>query len=50
MADWFVFQDFINFNGNNNGVDSTTYGVNLQGKARRFSASKTLGQPVGFAV
>ncbi len=45
-GDWFVFQDFINFNGNNNGVDSTTYGE----ISPRFSASKILGQPVGFGA
>ncbi|GGB46546.1 ion channel protein Tsx [Shewanella inventionis] len=43
-GDWFVFQDFINFNGNNGGENNTTYGE----ISPRFSASKILGQSVGF--
>ncbi|MCT8979881.1 MULTISPECIES: outer membrane protein OmpK [Shewanella] len=43
-GDWFVFQDFINFNGHNGGKDSTTYGE----ISTRFSAGKILGKPVGF--
>ena len=45
-GDWFVFQDFINFNGHNGGKDSTTYGE----ISPRFSASKILGKPVGVGA
>lgn len=42
-GDWFAFQDFTFFNGNNGGKDSTTYGE----ISPRFSASKISGKTVG---
>ena len=45
-GDWFAFQDFIYFNGNNGGQDSTTYGE----ISPRFSASKMLGKSIGVGA
>ncbi|BDM62950.1 ion channel protein Tsx [Shewanella sp. NFH-SH190041] len=40
-GDWFAFQDVTFFNGNNNGMDDTTYGE----ITTRFSMGKIFGMP-----
>lgn len=43
-GDWFAFQDFIYFKGNDTGMQSTTYGE----ISPRFSASKIFGEKIAF--